>query len=153
MLLSVAGYRVAPLEPRTEREPLEIVAELRAAIERQKPMPVVPIPIIGYASAGPGAFTDTNYWPEKWNPETKYCIVVTGECMAPVVEPGDVVTFDTEGSPREKQLVVAEKDDLRVVKMYYGDELRSLNEPPMSAAGWDILGIVVGVTKPPTVDQ
>jgi len=100
------------------------------------------IPLIGYASAGPGAPVDPIYAAPSQRGRPIYQCIVTGDCMAPAIERGDRVIFDEDLLPQPGDVIVAQRDNERIVKRYHGDEFRGDDGSVVNAAGWDILGTV-----------
>jgi phage repressor protein C with HTH and peptisase S24 domain len=61
---------------------------------------------------------------------------VTGSCMAPLIEPGDVVVIDETQNPRDGQIVVVERTDGDVlIKRLYRDNGRVRLQPDNTDAG------------------
>lgn len=105
------------------------------------------IPLIGYASAGPGAPIDPIYAAPSQRGRRIYQAIVTGDCMSPALERGDRVIFDEDLIPQPGDLIVAQREDERIVKRYHGDEFRGDDGSVVNAAGWDILGTVFRSVK------
>lgn len=120
--------------------------------------PLLPqaIPIMGYASAGPGggSVDDWVYLPPlEARGRSVRAFRVTGECMQPEINPGDVVIVDHDAQPRDGDLVLVWHEDQQLVKRFYRRnshvELRPNVGEPITLASQDarIQGVVFGVHK------
>ena len=117
-LLAAAGYRVAPLPPPPRRSPAEIARELEAALREA---PILIPETIGAVSAGPGTTGEAEMWPY-WPPAGErgheFTVVrVVGTCMEPHIREGERVVVDKSASPRPGDIVAAEHDGERIVKV------------------------------------
>lgn len=155
-LLAAAGYDVAPVPIREHRPAYEIARELEASL-RQAPIMVDEIPAT--VSAGPGAPVEAEAWPYYPRPAERghyfVAVEVVGTCMEPRIPQGARVIVDTEASPRPGDVVVADHDGERVVKVLERREgalylVALRNEAPIKVTEQTrILGTVVYWGKRP----
>jgi transcriptional regulator with XRE-family HTH domain len=79
--------------------------------------------------------------------------VVTGQCMAPSVTPGDAVIFDPDATPQHRDMVVVTDDEgATMVKWYRIDELgrpylRAADGTQIRPNGAKLEGVVLHVVK------
>ncbi len=115
-LLSAAGYRVGPPPPvQRTRTPQEILKELERVTPILVPETTQP------ASAGPGAYAESEYWPYWPGPGERghefIAVPVTGDCLEPYIRSGERVIVDKSAVPRPGDIVVAVHEGEVVVKI------------------------------------
>lgn len=118
ILLAAAGYRVVPLPLRGRRTLGEIVAELEAA---SREAPILIPEATSAVSAGPGTIGEPDlwpYWPLAGERGHEFTVVrVIGTCLEPRIREGERVVVDKTASPRPGDIVAAEHDGERIVKV------------------------------------
>jgi len=118
-------------------------------------IPLASIPVLGQLiSAGPGAIPEEHiYIPEKNAvKEGVYALKVTGECMMPKLSPGDIVVYDVDVSPKDKDIVVATRDDEVLCKRYRQEDHREWlesNDTVIGMEGVEVKGTVIGIYRVP----
>lgn len=107
----------------------------------------IPIRVEGIASAGPGAHQDTVWRNSTDRGRHLRAVEITGDCLAPRIEPGDVVIVDLDARWDMGNVVVAKHDGHLVAKRYFGDELRGMDGQSIPASECEIIGVAVEVNK------
>lgn len=105
------------------------------------------LPVEGIASAGPGAFQDGIWRKPADRGRSLRAVEITGDCLAPRIEPGDVVIVDLDARWEMGNVVVARHHDELVAKQYHGDELRGMDGKVIPASECEIIGVAVEVNK------
>lgn len=126
---------------------------------------VVPVSTIRVQASGDPLYDDT---PDMVTTLSKYAIsraehlraaVVTGDCMHPHVNAGDIVIFDPQArTPQDRQMVVVlDADGSTLVKWYrLGDEgapyLRAADGTEIRPNGARVIGTVIDISRRPARD-
>lgn len=131
----------------------ELLAELRASLPIR--VPVVRQP----ASAGPGNVIEYEYLPPDpgWSErrEDFLGVPVSGNCMAPRIEDGDIVIIDQKAEPKIGDTVVALHDGEAIIKKLAREHghlrlVAAQGRPPIDVVeDTRIIGVVIRIVKKP----
>lgn len=144
-----------PIRDRSERE---ILQELDAKIKAKED--IVLVPVSSYSvSAGAGSAAEAEYIAYRRRPAERnhefVAVEVKGHCLEPEVFEGELVIADKNAAPKEGDIVVAEYENDRIVKILSKENetylLHALDGRPdiLVNQATTILGVVVSITRRP----
>lgn len=149
-LLSIAGHR----SEAAEAPPRIPYTELLRRAEEEMP---VAIPVVEQiVHAGEGAPLDYVYLPPATaRGKRLVAAYVRGDCMAPVIQEGDLVIVDMEASPQPQDIVVAlvDHDDVEIKRFIRRSDgmvvlgCENPAYPECEVQDIKVLGVVIQATK------
>ena len=142
----IGAFNISDLRPRS---PQEVLAELQAI--QPVAIPIYDQEVLAKEGMEGMEAIEFAYWaPRRAADRNIRGLRVNGECLAPRIEDGDIVFFDTDIEPEDGNIVVVQMDNQLLVKRYRKLKERTLLEDNHGLVEENeamIRGVVLAVEK------